>query len=452
MSEANRKGVAVRSAARVGSLYLLFGSAWVLASDRVLEWLVTDHALVMQLQTAKGWFFVALSGLLIYGLLHVELALRARAEATLAATNQRYRDFVEGSIQGQSVQRDFIVLFANTAYARIFGFERAQDIVGTHTASLVDPEDLARCEGYYHARMAGQPAPPRYEFRARKRDGTPIWVSNLVTVVSWDGAPAILQTMVDVTEVKRAGEAVRQEREARAKAEHLAVLGRLAAGIAHELRNPLSVIVGRLQLLQHQVQAGDAVAVDRIARHLPAVEEAAERMRRIVDSLSAYARPQPPAPTDLGIPDLLRHVVDLVAHQARSSRVKITTACPDDLPRVQADRTQMIQILLNLVTNAIEAIAETGREGSVALRGRVESGQVVIEVADDGPGIPADRLEQIWDPFYTTRTEGTGLGLSIVRSLVDEQPGAKLTVESVEGQGAVFRVMMPALAEEGAAG
>lgn len=447
MSEASRKGAAVRSAARVGSLYLLFGSAWVLASDRVLEWLVTDHAMVMQLQTVKGWFFVALSALLIFGLLRIELALRARAEATLAATNQKYRDFVEGSIQGMAVQRDFTVLFANTAYAKIFGFERAEDVIGTSGRALIDPAELSRVEAYYRARVAGQPAPSRYEFRARRRDGTPIWISNLVSRVTWEGAPAKLVTLVDTTEAKRAGEEARQAREAQVKAERLAVLGRLAAGIAHELRNPLSVIVGRLQLLQNQVQAGDAVAVDRIARHLPAVEEAAERMRRIMDSMSAYARPQPPAPIDLGIPDLLRHVVDLVTHQARSSRVKITTDCPDDLPRVQADGTQMIQILLNLVTNALEAIAEAGREGTLTLRGRLEAGQVIIEVADDGPGIPADTLEQIWDPFYTTRPEGTGLGLSIVRSLVAEQPGAKLAVESVEGRGTTFRVVMPAAAQ-----
>lgn len=433
-----------RSAARFALVYLLCAAAWILLSDLFLGWWASSDPLVVEFQARKRWFFVLASAVGVYGLMRLELRRRARAEAALAATNQRYRDFVEGSIQGLSIQRDFVVLFANTAFARIFGFERDADLIGIHFESLIDPEDLPRCLGYYQARMAGQPAPTRYEFRARKRDGTTIWVSSLVSVVSWEGAPAVLQTMVDVTETKRASEAVRQEREARTTAERLAVLGRLAAGIAHELRNPLSVIVGRLQLLQNQLAAADTVAVDRLARHVPALEEAAERMRRIVDSMSAYARPQPPATADLGIGDMLRHVVDLVAYEARSNGIHLATDCPDDVPQVQADRTQMIQILLNLVTNAIETITEARREGTVTLGARAQAGQVVIEVADDGLGIPADKLDDIWDPFYTTKADGTGLGLSIVRSLVAEQPGATLTVESVEGQGTTFRLTMPA--------
>jgi len=113
----------------------------------------------------------------------------------------------------------------------------------------------------------------------------------------------------------------------------------------------------------------------------------------------------------------------------------------DTLPQVRGDRSQMMQILVNLANNAIEAMASTG--GTLVLRVAVRDG-VVVEVVDNGPGIPEDRFARIWEAFYTTKDEGTGLGLSIVKALVDEQPGAKIEVESRVGIGTTFRITMPA--------
>jgi signal transduction histidine kinase len=244
------------------------------------------------------------------------------------------------------------------------------------------------------------------------------------------------------------------ERDRLATQERLAALGRLAAGVAHELKNPLSVITGRVALLRGQVETGAVPASERLVRHLTSLEEAEARMRRIMQGLSTYAKPPKPAPQLLRPADLLGATRELVGYQARKGGVTVGVDIAPDLPPVLGDRSQLMQVLLNLATNAIEAMEETG--GQLVLRARVDDDprenatrSVMVEVTDTGPGIPSDELETIWEPFYTTKPEGTGLGLSIVRSLVAEQPGAGIAVHSEPGQGTTFRLTMPAATPSG---
>ena len=236
-------------------------------------------------------------------------------------------------------------------------------------------------------------------------------------------------------------QALRRQQEALFKNEKLADLGRLAAGVAHELRNPLTVVAARLQLLDMENGRGP-VPPENLKRTIGSLGEAAERMRRIMEGLSSYSKPQRPEPTLLNVWELLTTAAQLVAYKARSGNVTVTVQVGlDTLPQVRGDRSQMMQILVNLANNAIEAMASTG--GTLVLRVAVRDG-VVVEVVDNGPGIPEDRFARIWEAFYTTKDEGTGLGLSIVKALVDEQPGAKIEVESRVGIGTTFRITMPA--------
>jgi signal transduction histidine kinase len=230
--------------------------------------------------------------------------------------------------------------------------------------------------------------------------------------------------------------------------ERLAALGRLAAGVAHELRNPMMVVSGRMHLLRTQLEATGSLQRERALSHLSRLGDAVERMHRIVEGLSTYGKPPKAEPQWLEVGPLLAAIHELVAYAARKAGVTVAAEVGPDLPPVRADRSQLMQILLNLATNAIEAMGEAG--GQLVLRARVDDDHrenaarsVIVEVSDTGPGIPPDALETIWEPFYTTKPEGTGLGLSIVRSLVAEQPGAGITVHSEPGQGTTFRLTMP---------
>ena len=249
-------------------------------------------------------------------------------------------------------------------------------------------------------------------------------------------------------------EAVEQRAAERARAaaelvrsERMAALGRLAAGVAHELRNPLSVIAGRIEILKHQMAPGQAPTFAVLTRSLAQFEEAAERMRRIMEGLSTYSKPAKPDPTPLDLGELLRATSEVLAYEARKHQVSISVQVPPMLPKVVGDRSALMQVFVNLATNAVQAMVETAG-GQVTLKAYESDGSgspIVAEVTDTGPGIAPDALAQIWVPFYTTKAEGTGIGLSIVRSLVEQQPGAAITVESRQGAGTTFRLTMSAI-------
>src|SRR6267378_2030378 len=249
-------------------------------------------------------------------------------------------------------------------------------------------------------------------------------------------------------------EAVEQRTAERARAtaelvrsERMAALGRLAAGVAHELRNPLSVIAGRIEILKLQMAPGQAPTFDVLARSLAQFEEAAERMRRIMEGLSTYSKPAKPDPTPLDLGELLRATSEVLAYEARKHEVRIVVQVPPGLPRVVGDRSALMQVFVNLATNAVQAMVDTSG-GRLTLKAYETDGRgapIVAEVTDTGPGIPPHALAQIWAPFYTTKAEGTGIGLSIVRSLVEQQSGAAITVDSRLGVGTTFRLTMPTI-------
>ena len=137
----------------------------------------------------------------------------------------------------------------------------------------------------------------------------------------------------------------------------------------------------------------------------------------------------------------------MLAYEARKYQVSISVQVPPMLPKVIGDRSALMQVFVNLATNAVQAMVDTGG-GQVTLKAYETDGggaPIVAEVTDTGPGIAPDALSQIWTPFYTTKAEGTGIGLSIVRSLVEQQPGAAITVVSRQGAGTTFRLTMPAI-------
>ncbi|MBI1734983.1 MAG: GAF domain-containing protein [Candidatus Rokubacteria bacterium] len=227
--------------------------------------------------------------------------------------------------------------------------------------------------------------------------------------------------------------------EERMAQERLSALGRIAAGVAHELRNPLAVIGGRIELLTRAMR--EAPGADHLARHLAPIQEATERMNGIVKGLSTYSKPVRAAPVPLDVVELLSAVHALVMYEAKRSGVRMSVNAPAPLV-VVGDRSEMMQVLLNLATNAIEAMAPGG--GELLLRARREEHVIRVDVADTGPGIPPDRLDRIWEPFYTTKPEGTGLGLSLVRGIVEKWPDATIDVASRPGEGTAFTIMLPA--------
>jgi two-component system, NtrC family, sensor kinase len=219
-----------------------------------------------------------------------------------------------------------------------------------------------------------------------------------------------------------------------ARAEHLATLGELAAGLAHEIRNPLAGIAGVVEVMSKELPAnGPSRAV------VGEVQKEVLHIQTILSDLLSYARPRPPAfhPSDLSI--TVEQAVLLARQQVLTKPIQIFFEKNPSLPPVDHDAALIQQVVLNLLLNAIQAISKTGEVHVRLLR---EQGFAVIQVSDTGRGIPADALPKIFKPFFTTRSEGTGLGLSLANGIVQSH-GGRIEITSVVQKGTQFMVWLP---------
>jgi signal transduction histidine kinase len=235
-------------------------------------------------------------------------------------------------------------------------------------------------------------------------------------------------------------EQVRDRTQQFLQSEKLAAMGSLLAGVAHELNNPLSVVMGQAALIQQT--AGEGPMAARAGK----IAKAAERCARIVKNFLALARQQPMERQAVSLNRVVEEAVELLAYPLRVDSVETALELAPDLPDIWADPHQLHQVVVNLVSNAHQAIhaIETSRRIILTTRLDAASGRVQLEVADTGPGIPEDVQRRIFEPFFTTKPagQGTGLGLSLCQGIVERHGGA-IRVASRPGHGARFFVQLP---------
>ena len=221
--------------------------------------------------------------------------------------------------------------------------------------------------------------------------------------------------------------------------EKLSAIGELASGVAHEINNPLTTILGLAQLM-----LGRADVPAPVRERIALVADEASRAAGIVQNLLMFARHYPPERRPCSLVDAVHRVIALKSYQLEHDKIAVTLDLAEDLTVVWADENQMQQVLLNLVQNAHQAMARRSGERALTVRLRVRDDRVVIEVIDTGPGIPPQLLSRIFDPFFTTKPpgEGSGLGLSVSYGIV-AQHGGRLYAENRPEGGAVFVVELP---------
>jgi signal transduction histidine kinase/CheY-like chemotaxis protein len=279
-----------------------------------------------------------------------------------------------------------------------------------------------------------------------RRDGTVIPVEMEAFVVDFDGAASVLVIARDVTE--------RLQLQARMlQADRLVSVGTLAAGVAHEINNPLAYIL--LNLGQMNRQLGDLVArerssaLDELVRLVEQSREGAERVRDIVRDLKTFSRPDEERRSFIDVRALLDSTIHMASNEIRH-RARLVRQY-EDVPFVNANESRLAQVFLNLLVNAAQAIPEgdaNSNEIRVATRAD-DCGRVVVEVSDTGEGIPPEVLTRIFDPFFTTKPVGlgTGLGLSVCLGIIHSL-GGSISVDSHRGHGSTFRVALPVVSEE----
>jgi two-component system NtrC family sensor kinase len=361
------------------------------------------------------------------------------------------RAMIESSPDGVIViDEDGIAREFNRSAEAIFGVRRS-DAVGRPIADTITPEHLraAHHDGFRRylnggeARILGR----RVTTEGRHTDGRAIPIELTVTEVKAAGQRLFAAYVRDLTEARAAERELARQREALHQSEKMAALGSLLSGIAHELNNPLSVVVGRAAMLEEE--AREPGLRDQLGR----LRQAADRCARISRNFLAMARRNPTAPTACSLAEAVTAALDVAAYPLRSSGVTVETDV-EAVPPVRADPDQLVQILVNLLVNAEHAMR--GRDGPrrVKITARAADGAVLCDVEDTGPGVPTALAERIFEPFFTTKAAGlgTGVGLSVSLGmargfggdlhLVSGSAGAsfRLTLSVAESQDATAAV------------
>ena len=378
---------------------------------------------------------------------------RKRAEANLRKSEEKFRVLAETSTAATFIHQGGHYRYMNPAAEAITGYSR-EELFHMDFWEFVHPDfqDLVRERGV--ARLHGEHPAARYELAIVTKDGKKRWIDLTVGVIDFEGEPAVLGAFFDTTERRNAEkERLALERQIQ-RAQKLESLGVLAGGIAHDFNNLLMGVLGNADLALM-----DMSPVSPVRENLKAIETAAKRAADLARQMLAYSGKGRFVVEPIDIGEVAKEIGHLLVASI-SKKAVLKFNLPENLPAIEADATQMRQIVMNLVTNASEALGDEegivsittgvrdcdqGYLGGMFLDEGLPSGRYVfIEVADTGCGMDTATCANVFDPFFTTKFTGRGLGLAAALGIVRGHKGA-VKVSSEPGRGTTFTVLFPAL-------
>jgi len=374
-----------------------------------------------------------------------------RTEENLRESEERYRSLVNNTDDLVfSVDLEGYIIFANSAARKFTGCE-SEEIIGHSFAEYVHPDDAAAMLAAVEQVLCEQPLQSiqgvgqEMEFRMIKKDGEVILATAKSLPVK-DGQGKILGfsgIARDITE-RRNVEEEKQRMEGQLQiAGRLAAVGELAAGIAHELSNPLAAVQGFSQFLAQRDDLDKTVKLD-----VETIYQESQRATKIVNSLLSIAYRHDPEKRLISITEALEKSLEIHAYQMKVNNIELTKEFEHDVPMTMADLYQMQHVFVNIINNAEQAMTEAHGRGRLIVKVQRFDEMIRVTFTDDGPGISKANVERIFDPFFTTKDEGkgTGLGLSICFGIIQEH-GGHLYAKSEPDNGATFVIEIPILSE-----
>ncbi|MGC9369665.1 MAG: ATP-binding protein [Paracoccaceae bacterium] len=388
------------------------------------------HEIFLQ-ATAKGGFV----------LVQKDITARRRAEESEREADMLLRKVLEACPANIVMSRvgDGEIIYRTPAATELLGTARHTH---GHFASREERADFITAL-LPDGRVADMPV------TGLRPDGTrfPCLVS--ARLIDYRDEDVIVSTTVDISKEVALRQKLAEQREQIFQAEKMSALGELLAGIAHELNNPLSVVVG------HALMLRDEEIDPATLRHVEKISDAAERCAKIVKSFLAMARQQPARLVPIDIADTLEMSIDALRNGAEGIATPIECEVAPDLPPVRGDMNQIAQVLINLVANADQAIRDSGTGDLIRITVRHDAPEEMIEiaVADNGPGIPREIRSRIFDPLFTTKPvgAGTGIGLALCQRVVTAHSG-QIGLQPASGQGATIVVRLPVTNAERSSG
>ncbi|MCC6641014.1 MAG: PAS domain S-box protein [Deltaproteobacteria bacterium] len=354
------------------------------------------------------------------------------------------RDLLDQLPDALLVHSGGAIVFINRRGLALLGYDRIEDVIGRSPLEFVHPDEHSLVLARMRRMSEGGGPEPLVEERLVRRDGTVLSVDVRAVPVRYGDGPAVMALARDATERRHL-----QERGA--LADRMAAVGRLAAGVAHGINNPLAYVLANAgyaieELGRSRQQGGERpVAIEDVRRALRHVEEGARRIQALVASLTTFARSgERPAET-VDVRSVLDSALALAGYEIRQ-HARLVKAY-EEVPTVRADASRLAHAFMNLLVNAAHSIEEkSDASNEIRVVTRTDAyGQAVVEVFDTGAGLPPEAVGSVFDPFFTTRSDalGVGLGLSIAYEIVASL-GGTVAAESEPGRGSVFRVTLPA--------
>ncbi|MBM7691763.1 two-component system sporulation sensor kinase A [Peribacillus deserti] len=356
-----------------------------------------------------------------------DLARYYAAKAKLNETS--YKQLIDLLPDTIYIHRDFKVIYANEAAVHLIGATSKKEVIGKSLLDFIVPE--------YHPRLMERDKQIKkqklpihtIEYKIKRFDGTLLFFEASSLEIVFGGKQAVLTIGKDITARKAETERILQ------KSEKLALLGQMAAGIAHEIRNPLTSIKGFIQLFQANYPQ---------EKYTEIVLSELERINSIVGEFLVLAKPTAAVFAEQDVKILIKDVVTLINNQSMLNNVQIFVEFDRHLPMVSCEEKQIKQVLLNLLQNSIEAMP---KGGNIDVRVKEkEEGKISIQIIDQGIGIPEERISTLGEPFYTTKEKGTGLGLMTCYKIIEGHNG-KLNIESKLNEGTTIEIILPTITQ-----
>jgi two-component system NtrC family sensor kinase len=382
------------------------------------------------------------------GLIGVAIA-HDQTVSALRDSERRFRGILESALDGIVTTDDQgVILEFNPAAEAVFGLAR-QRTVGTKIRDVIIPERLRAAHDAGVARYLSTGESHilnrRIEVSAlRGEDEFPAELT--VTSTQITGRTLFTAHVRDLTQQKEAAQEIARQRDRLYQSEKMSALGSLLAGVAHELNNPLSIVVGQALLLEEDGSG-------ELARRAARIRTAAERCGRIVKSFLAMARQRGPERKSVDLNQIVSAALELVGYGIRSAGIQVTADLATDLPMFSADADQLSQVVTNLILNAQHALKDMPQPRRLNVRTyyKPAHAQLRLLIRDNGPGIEPDLRSRVFEPFFTTKAvgSGTGIGLSICHAFVTAH-GGSIEIDETPGGGATFKIRLPVVAVEAA--
>jgi PAS domain S-box-containing protein len=377
---------------------------------------------------------------------------RRTDDAALRSSEQRYQTVFNASVDGLALcTPDGRIMDANPAFCRLHGYTR-EELLAAESFQFVHPDSLHRCWAFFEAASAGNDLSS--EAQAQRKDGTIFDIEVHGVSVRYGDEPHLLMIMRDITERKQAeAERVRLEAQLR-QAQKMEAIGHLTGGVAHDFNNILTSVMGYIAMAQERL----AVQSDpKLELYLERALRSGRQARDLIQQMLTFSRGQRGEPRALQLAPVIRESVELMRSTMPSS-IEFVTDLDTTLPAVLLDPVQLEQVLMNLCINARDAMQGSGtlrvslqrttHRDSVctSCHRRVRGSYIELAVRDTGPGIAAEIIDRMFEPFFSSKEvgKGSGMGLSTVHGIVHDHEG-HILVDTALGSGACFRVLFPAM-------